>query len=198
MAADVAKIEAWAICLHLLKFACIRIKLSRLIYSCKFLIFMLLSIINMVTKNTFYPTRMDFLKNNKAKSFVAIMICVALASFLLRFAAEQLIRMSISQNEPAASSTLKSIALALDNYAKDHKNSFPESISVLNKSKPPYLDKDYTSFSSYKGYRYACPRLDSGNYSCVATPSICRITGLSIYTIGTGGVMVSERCSKEE
>jgi len=159
---------------------------------------MLLSIINMVTKNITCLTYMGYLKNNKAKNFVVIMISVALASFLLRFAAEQLIRMSIAQNEPAASSTLKLIALALENYAKDNKNSFPESISILNKSKPPYLDKDYTSFSSYKGYRYACPRLEPGSYSCVASPSICRITGLSIYTISAGGIIVSESCSKEE
>ena len=152
----------------------------------------------MVTKNKSLNFITWLSMDTKAKSFVIIMIVIAVASFLLRFAAEQIIRINVAQSESNAVSTLKLIAVALENYAKNNKGVFPAQFGILTKDVPAYLDKDYTALSSFKGYEYACPRLESSGYSCIASPAICRITGKTIYTLTTGGVIVNESCSKKE
>ncbi len=81
--------------------------------------------------------------NKKARSFVTIMISIALSVLILRFAVEQLIKKNIAQNETGALSTLKLISAALENYAKDNHGVFPLSLTVLTKTSPLYLDRDY-------------------------------------------------------
>ena len=159
---------------------------------------MLLFIINMVTRIRRQNPYAYAMQNNRAKSFVAIMVVIAAASFVLRFSAEQIIRASVAQNESNATATLKLITVALENYAKANNGKFPSEFSILTESAPAYLDKDYTALSSFRGYTYRCPQLESGVYRCIATPAICRVTGKTIYTISTGGVFVSEDCVKKE
>jgi type II secretory pathway pseudopilin PulG len=138
------------------------------------------------------------MKDNGARSFVTVMIVIAVSSLLLRVAVEQVIRINIAQNESNAQATLKLISVALENYAKDHLGAYPESISSLIKSNPPYLDKDYTNESSVKGYDYFCSRVEASGYYCSAVPLKCKLTGSNSYTITTGGSLTSEDCSKKE
>ena len=136
--------------------------------------------------------------NKKARSFVTIMIVIALSVLILRFAVEQLINRNITQNEAVALSTLKLISAALENYAKDNHGVFPVSLAVLTKTSPLYLDRDYVKESPIKGYTYICSKLDSSGYNCTAGPLKCKMTGKIIYNISTGGLFVSEGCKKEE
>jgi len=138
------------------------------------------------------------MRDNKAKSFVTIMIIVAVCALLLRIVIGRLIRLNIAQNESQASVALKLISAALENYAKDNAGIFPASLSVLAKTKPPYLDRDYTEKSVFNGYNYSCPRMDNAGYSCYATPTRCKISGNMIYTITTGSLLVSENCERKE
>ena len=85
------------------------------------------------------------IKGTGAKSFVTIMIVIAVSALLLRITVEKLIKINIAQNESNASLTLKLISAALENYAKDNQGIFPAEISVLTKTSPPYLDKDYVA-----------------------------------------------------
>jgi competence protein ComGC len=136
--------------------------------------------------------------NKKARSFVTIMLVIAVCALVLRVLIERLIKINITQNESGALITLKLISTALENYAKDHLGSYPNSLSILTKDNPPYLDKDYLVKSPLKGYNYSCLRIEPSGYSCSASPTNCKLTGNTVYTITTGGSLISEGCEKKE
>lgn len=129
---------------------------------------------------------------------MTIMIVIAIASLVLRISLEQLIKLNITQNESNAQTTLKLISAALENYARDHLGAYPARLSFLIQNSPPYLDKDYIAGSPIKGYYYGCPRLEASGYSCSASPVKCSLTGKMAYTVTSGGLIISEECSKKE
>lgn len=134
------------------------------------------------------------MRNNNGLSFVTLMIVIAVFGLLLRIGIEKIIKVNIVQNESNAQSALKLISTALDNYAKDHLGAFPSKLSLLTQTNPPYLDQEPVA----KGYNYSCQRLDASGYSCSAAPIKCNITGKIVYTVSTGGLLVSEECNKKE
>ncbi|MBM3254750.1 MAG: type II secretion system protein [Candidatus Omnitrophica bacterium] len=136
--------------------------------------------------------------NNKARSLVTVMIVIAVSALLLRITIEQVIKISISQNESSALTTLKMISTAFENYARDNKGIFPANLSVLVKASPRYLDQNYIAESPVKGYIYSCQRLEPASYSCSAIPARCKLTGSMSYTVVTGGSLLFEECSKKE
>ncbi len=136
------------------------------------------------------------MKNEKARSFVVIMITIAVIALLLRITIVQIVKITIIHNESSAQSTLKSISTALENYAKNNKNAYPDKFSHLFASNPAYLDRDYTAVNSFKGYIYSCPRLDPIGYTCLAIPLKCKLTGATAFTITTGGALTKESCAK--
>lgn len=138
------------------------------------------------------------MRDKQARSFVMIMIVIAVSALLLRTGIEQLIKISITQNESNAAATLKLISAALENYAEDNQGIYPTNLSVLTKTSPPYLDKDYIIKSPLKGYSFSCPRLEPSGYSCSASPNRCNLTGRMVYTITTGSLFISEDCEKKE
>jgi len=136
--------------------------------------------------------------NCRGRSFLVIMIIIAVSALFLRSAIDQLIKFHITQNESYAKMVLNSISTALDNYSRDKKGVFPENLSVLTLTTPPYLSKSYVTQSSIRGYYFACPRLDPSGYQCVATPLICNLTGKRMFTVTTGGALVPEDCLKKD
>jgi type II secretory pathway pseudopilin PulG len=142
--------------------------------------------------------KMAKFKNIEGRNFVAIMLTIALFALFLRYIIQETLKWNIAQNESNASSTLKLILTALENYAKDHSGVYPTDISILTKTNPAYLDKDYFLPSAIKGYNYFCSRLDPSGYNCSAVPRNCKVTGETIYTISTNGLLVTEKCSKKE
>lgn len=136
--------------------------------------------------------------DSHAKSFVAIMIVIAICALLLRFAVEALIKRSIEQNEFSASLTMKLVSTALENYAMDNHGVFPANLSILTQTTPAYIDKEYIVKSPVKGYNFGCSRLDASGYRCSVSPVKCKLTGKKIYTITTGGFLSSEECDKKE
>jgi type II secretory pathway pseudopilin PulG len=137
-------------------------------------------------------------KNNKGKSFVTIMIVIAVAALSLRILAERLIKFNIAQNESIAQETLKLISAALENYAKNNRDRYPSSLALLTQPKPPYLDKNYVALSPVKGYVYACSRLEPAGYSCFATPLQCKIMGNAVFSVSTGGAFSAQPCGVKE
>ena len=135
--------------------------------------------------------------NRKARSFVTIMIVVALMALLLRLAVHKLIIYNIKQNQSLAQMNLKLLSSALENYDKDNNNLYPENIDLLTKSKPVYLEKDYLAVDAFAGYEYDCQRLDPGGYNCTATPLDCKFNGKMVYSVSTGGLIIAESCNKE-
>lgn len=134
--------------------------------------------------------------NNRARSFVTIMIIISLFALFLRIAIEEIMRINIAQNESSAQITLKLISTALENYSKDNRGVFPVSLSSLTTTNPPYLGKDYIIQYPVKGYNYSCPRLEPSGYNCIASPVRCKITGKTTYTITTGGSLTTDECVK--
>jgi type II secretory pathway pseudopilin PulG len=126
------------------------------------------------------------------------MIVIAVVSLLLRIAIDKLMMLNISQNENNAQNNLKLISAALENYAKDHRGVFPNDFTLLTKSTPPLLDINYLALSPIKDYNYTCSKLDASGYACKATPDKCRLTANTIYSVSTGGLLVSEKCSRQE
>jgi len=138
------------------------------------------------------------MRRDSGRSFVLIMIVIAVVSFLLRIAIEKLMIFNIAQNETNAQSNLKFISAALENYAKAHKGDFPNDFSLLTKTTPPLLDNNYLALSPIKGYNYGCSRLDASGYACEALPDKCKLTANMIYSVTTGGLVVSEPCSRQD
>jgi competence protein ComGC len=98
--------------------------------------------------------------NKKARSFVAIMIIVAIVSLLLRFAIHKLIVYNMEQSQSLAQVNIKLLSTALENYAKDNKGAYPVHAGQLTKGNPAYLENDYLAVSSVRGYQYDCLRMD--------------------------------------
>lgn len=138
------------------------------------------------------------MKSQRAKSFISIMLFIAVTAILLRIAIDKIIKITIAQNESHASVTLKFISAALENYAKDNGDAYPAEFSALTREKPPYLDSDYIALSPLKGYNYDCSRLEPLGYICSAAPVRCRLTGNMIYTVSTGSLFISEECKLKE
>lgn len=138
------------------------------------------------------------MQDNKGKSFVTIMLIIALCALSLRIIIAKLIEINIAQNESYASLTLKFISAGLENYAKNNQGIYPANLPILTKSQPPYLDKDYINLSPVKGYNFSCSRLESSGYSCTAIPVKCSFTGKTIYTISTGALLISEECNRKD
>lgn len=137
-------------------------------------------------------------RNIKAKSFVVIMIVIALFALALRMIISEIINVTSAQNESSAQSTLKLISTALENYAKNNQGAYPLKISVLTQSQPVYLDRDYIKQSPIKGYHYNCSRLDASGYSCYAVPVRCKLTGKVNFSVTTGSLLISEDCAAKE
>lgn len=135
--------------------------------------------------------------NRQARSFVTIMIVVALSALLLRLAVQKVIIYNIEHNQLLAQVNLKLLSTALENYAKNNKNTYPSSIDQLTKSKLVYLERNYLAVSSIRGYEYDCQRLDAVGYSCSATPVDCKLTGKMVYSVSTGGLILAESCDKK-
>lgn len=138
------------------------------------------------------------MKHMEGLGFVTLMLVIAILSLFLRIALEQIIKITITQNESYASETLKLISTALENYAADNQGIFPSDVSILTKGKPAYLDKDYINESPFKGYNYSCLRLEPSGYSCSANPVKCNLSGKMRYNITTGGSFTSEECEQKE
>jgi len=135
--------------------------------------------------------------NLKAKSFVTVMIVIAIVTLLLRLVIHKIIVYNMEQSQSLAQVNLKLLSTALENYAKDNKNVYPDNLALLTKNKPVYLEKDYLAVSSVRGYQYDCLRLDQTGYSCSAMPLNCKFNGKMIYTVSTGGLIISESCDKK-
>jgi len=129
---------------------------------------------------------------------VMLMIAIAVFALFLRITVERLLKINIAQNESYAQATLKLISTALENYAKDHLGAYPANISLLVQDNPRYLDRDYLAESPVKSYDYSCLRLDVSGYSCSAAPVKCNFSGRMVYAVTTGGVVISQECSKKE
>ena len=138
------------------------------------------------------------MRTKKTRSFVTVMVIIAVCALLLRVLIDKAIRFYINQNESNASSILKLVSTALENYADDNQGVYPQNLLALTQSNPSYLDKNYIAQSPSRGYNYGCVRLEASGYICHASPIRCKLTGKMVFTVTTGGLLVSEKCQEKE
>lgn len=134
--------------------------------------------------------------SGRARGFtlVEIMIVLMLIASLSVLAIPSLLRARMAANESAARATLKTIAVALENYASETGSGYPTDFSDLTTGTPPCLNNDYIAESPIQGYSYACGTLSQSGYTCSATPQNCNRTGSTVYTITTGAVFLDVAC----
>lgn len=122
----------------------------------------------------------------RAFTLVELMIVIAIIALLALEAIPSLLRSRISTNDAVAQSTLKSIAMALENYMVVN-GYYPDSTNSLLGVSPPYLNKDYFA-GTHSGYTYTA-NISNYSYTVRAIPNVAGQTGTTTYTVTTGGVL---------
>ena len=127
--------------------------------------------------------------NRKGFTLVEIMIVVAIIALLAAIAIPNLLRARVSANDSLAQSTLRAISTAAETYGTANAGNYPANIGVLTDATPPYLNTAYCG-TSVSGYTYACT-FAAGGYTLTATPVTTNVTGTSVYTMTSGGVLTA-------
>ncbi len=125
----------------------------------------------------------------KGFTLVEIMIVVAIIALLAAIAIPNLLRAKLSANDALAKSTLRTLSTASEAFATANNGVYPTTISSLMGATPPYVNENYCDSAARNGYTFTCRGLNPG-YEFTATPVILNITGTTVFTISTGGVMV--------
>lgn len=124
--------------------------------------------------------------------FVSWIIIITLA-LLAAIAIPSFMALTIRANEKAAKSAVKSISMALESYAEQNNNVYPQSEESLSNLKSSYLSSSYNNRRVY-GYEFR-EELNPSGYKVVASPVKCGVTGDEVYIIETGGKLSKERCA---
>ena len=124
-------------------------------------------------------------------TLVEIMIVVAIIAILAAIAIPNLLRARITSNDALAKATLRAMSTAAESYGSNNGGNYPTSESDLTGSTPPFLNTAYCASSPLAGYTYDCTNMRSFGYTITATPVMFNITGSTVYTISTGGVLSS-------
>ena len=118
---------------------------------------------------------------------LALLAAIAIPSFM---------RTRMIASEGATVTALKSISSALESYAEQNNNVYPQSEESLLNLKPPYLPFAYNNRKIH-GYLFKEELAPSG-YRITASPLDCNVTGTKIYTIETGGKVSESNCARPD
>lgn len=94
---------------------------------------------------------------------------------------------SKEKNDLIAKKTLTEMSRAAEKYAKENYGSYPVSVSLMLEATPPYLNINYCD-ETMAGYIFKCETFIN-EYRFTATPVELDVTGSTIYTISTGGIL---------
>ena len=124
--------------------------------------------------------------NKKANTLIELLVVVAIIAAVAAIAIPNILRARVESNSSVARSTLKAIAVALENYQITN-GIYPADIDALRTVSPPYLNKDYFS-KTYAGFDFSVNSLTDYTYSVTAVPVDSNL-GTTSYTVTTGGVL---------
>jgi prepilin-type N-terminal cleavage/methylation domain-containing protein len=118
-------------------------------------------------------------------TLVEILIVVGIIAMLATILIPNIVRVRLLANEAAAQATLKSIAVALEDYANDN-NRYPDTTKALLNGNPAYLMTDYF-IGVYNGFTFT-DKLSDYQYEIIATP-VNSNAGSRSFSVHTGGVL---------
>jgi len=93
----------------------------------------------------------------------------------------------VAANDALAQSTLRTLSTAAETYGVYSNGRYPQTMSQLMESKPPFINTNYCDQSS-SGYKFTCEMTDH-SYLFTAIPDQLGETGTTTYTIRTGGIL---------
>lgn len=94
---------------------------------------------------------------------------------------------SKEKNDLIAKKTLSEMSQAAEKYAKENYGSFPITVQLMLDSTPPYLKINYCD-QTMAGYIFSCAT-SINEYKFTATPVELDVTGSTIYSVSTGGIL---------
>lgn len=120
-------------------------------------------------------------------TLIELLIIVAIISLLASMTIPYLLRTKITANDAIARNSLSSLSSATEIYYASESGAYPASMADLTSSTPPYMNVDYCDTTSH-GFSYACTNSRT-DYTYAATPTFIGLTGTTVYTISTGGIL---------
>lgn len=132
------------------------------------------------------------MKIRRGFTLIEVLIVVMVISIVAALAIPNILRSKLTANESAAQTTLKTIAVACENYATANNGLYPASETQLLEAEPPYLNGSYDG-QTIQGYKYTF-NLTNASYLVIASPASCGANGSKTYTIVTGGILTGADC----
>ena len=125
-------------------------------------------------------------KQPQAFTLVEIMITVAIIALLAMIAIPAILRARATANDAVARTTLKALSHASETYSLTM-GSYPLDITSLRAVTPAYINNSYCG-TTVAGYVYSCTFASTG-YTLKADPVAMNTTGMTTFTMTTGGVL---------
>jgi len=125
--------------------------------------------------------------NRNGFTLVEIMIVVAIIALLAAIAIPNLLRARISANDALAQSTLRTLSTAAETFGTANNGNYPLNEAALTTAVPPYTSENYCALTA-SGYNFTCA-FGSAAYTFTATPINVGVSGTTVYTMTTGGVL---------
>lgn len=132
--------------------------------------------------------------NRKGFTLVEIMIVMVILTLLAAFSIPLLLRARHNANEGVAVATLRTISTSCEAFRSSQTPSaYPPDLTALSAANPPYVDSSLAAATeatnARQGYFYTYTRINSNQFTCIATPAISGTTGTRVFFIDETGVI---------
>jgi len=125
-------------------------------------------------------------KKRNGYTIIEALVIVLIISILVLISTPNMMRARMQANEANALNTLRTLAEAVKMYSVNS-SKLPADVTDLLRPSNSYLKKNYCG-TTKNGYTFSCT-FGSDSYQFAAVPDNLGITGMTSYTMTTGGVL---------